>query len=50
MAIVAKISRGSKMDQIYIPKNRAGFSTGQYVLISPLESELKQKRLFKPDS
>ena len=48
MAIVAKISRGSKMDQIYIPKNRAGFSTGQYVLISPLESELKQKRLFKP--
>ena len=27
------------MDQIYIPKNRLGFSTGAYVLIKPLETK-----------
>ncbi len=47
MDIIAKISKGSKMDQIYLPKNRAGLPTGQYVIIAPLESKLKRKK-FKP--
>ncbi len=38
MELVAKISKGSTMDQIYIPKNRHGLSTGSYVLIKPLET------------
>ena len=39
MELVAKISKGSVMDQIYIPKNRPGLSTGSYVLIKPLETK-----------
>ena len=39
MEIVAKISKGSKMDQIYIPKNRPGLSIGSYVRIQPLETK-----------
>jgi len=35
MVIISRISKGSKMDQIYIPKNRAGLGVGSYVLISP---------------
>lgn len=38
MEIVGKISKGSKMDQIYIPKNRSGFAIGNYVIIKPIES------------
>jgi hypothetical protein len=26
MELIAKVSKGSKMDQAYIPKNRSGFS------------------------
>ncbi len=48
MELIAKISKGSKMDQIYLPKNRAGLPNGQYVIIAPLERELKQKQEFKP--
>ena len=39
MEIIAKISKGSIMDQIYLPKNRAGFSTGSYVVIRPLTTK-----------
>lgn len=46
MEIIGKISRGSKMDQIYIPKNRAGFNNGEYVLISPLKGRIEKQ--FKP--
>ena len=35
MDIIAKISKGSKMDQIYLPKNRIGLENGSYVLIKP---------------
>jgi|TARA_Y100000310_G_C20694627_1_gene824684 hypothetical protein len=45
MELISKISKGSKMDQIYIPKNRIGFPIGNYVLLSPLK---KQKQDFKP--
>jgi|SRR3989344_1271892 len=40
MEIVSRISRGSKMDQIYIPKNRHGFNIGSYVIIKPLEENV----------
>ena len=39
MEMISKISKGSKMDQIYIPKNRSGLSIGSYVVITPLETE-----------
>lgn len=39
MELISKISKGSKMDQIYIPKNRSGFSIGSYVVLKPLENE-----------
>lgn len=50
MEFIGKISKGSKMDQIYIPKNREGLVTGSYVLIKPLdkELELKQTIIEKP--
>lgn len=50
-AIIAKISRGSKMDQIYLPKNRIGMPAGEYVVVSPAGDAIKkkeQKRGFKP--
>jgi predicted nucleotidyltransferase len=36
MELIAKVSRGSKMDQIYIPRNRQSFPVGDYVLITPV--------------
>ena len=48
MELIAKISKGSNMDQIYIPKNRTGLPIGQYVIIAPLEKELAKKQKFKP--
>ncbi|MEK6932570.1 MAG: hypothetical protein AABW56_02125 [Nanoarchaeota archaeon] len=39
MEIISKVSKGSKMDQIYIPKNRYGFSVGSPVIIKSLEEE-----------
>jgi len=44
MEIIGKVSRGSKMDQVYITKNRVGFSIGNYVVVRPLE---KQKPIDK---
>lgn len=35
--IIGKISKGSKMDQIYIPKQRSGMPSGSYVLIKELD-------------
>ena len=46
MVIMARVSRGTKMDQIYIPKNREGLSIGSYVLISLLEEEKKEHDEF----
>ncbi|MEK6867901.1 MAG: hypothetical protein AABX98_03705 [Nanoarchaeota archaeon] len=42
MEIISKVSKGTKMDQIYIPKNRVGFDIGNYVKIVPV---IKPKRL-----
>ncbi len=36
MVLISKVSKGSKMDQIYIPKNRIGFCIGDYVKIEPI--------------
>lgn len=33
MEMISRISKGTKMDQIYIPKNRTGLIIGRYVLI-----------------
>ncbi len=46
MEIIAKISRGSKMDQVYIPKNRSGFSVGSYVILKPIEIEKPVEKPF----
>ena len=47
--LIARISKGSKMDQIYLPKNRTGFSSGEYVLIMPLDKKIEEKtKRFKP--
>ena len=43
MEIIGKVSTGSKMDQIYIPKNRSGFAIGNYVVIKPLEEGRKKE-------
>ena len=47
MEIIGKVSKGSKMDQIYIPKNRVGFAIGNYVVIKPLETEREEKPIEK---
>lgn len=47
MELISKISRGSRMDQIYIPKRRIGFSAGSFVVIRPLqESKPSAEKLF----
>lgn len=34
------------MDQVYLPKNRAGFAIGNYVIIKPLEEKKPVERLY----
>ena len=49
--IIGKISKGSKMDQIYIPRVRSGFDTGSYVVIKLLqqpETKAKDNAPMKP--
>lgn len=48
MEIIGRISKGSRMDQIYLPKNRAGFGAGEYVIISPLERQIGEKEKLRP--
>jgi predicted nucleotidyltransferase len=43
MEIISKVSKGSKMDQIYISKNRVGLNIGEYVVITPLSKEIKKQ-------
>lgn len=45
MEILAKVSKGTVMDQIYIPKIRTGFPNGSFVLIKPVNNP---KAEFKP--
>ncbi len=46
MEIIGKVSKGSKMDQIYIPKNRVGLAVGNYVMIKPLEENKPAKKFY----
>ena len=43
MELIRKVSKGSRMNQIYIPKERMGFNVGTYVVIKPIApTEIKQ--------
>ena len=44
--MIGKVSRGSRMDQIYIPKNRQALPVGSYVEIRPLETEERESKLY----
>lgn len=46
MELISKISKGSRMDQIYIPKNRLGFDIGSYVVVRSLQET--EKITIKP--
>lgn len=46
MELISKISKGTRMDQVYIPKNRRGFDIGSYVIIKPIEVEMVIERPF----
>ncbi|MBU2639797.1 MAG: hypothetical protein KKG75_03800 [Nanoarchaeota archaeon] len=46
MEIISKISKGTKMDQIYIPKNRQGLEPGTYVKIIPIEEKTIERSYF----
>ncbi|MBU0628054.1 MAG: hypothetical protein KKC75_02605 [Nanoarchaeota archaeon] len=41
MELISKVSKGSVMDQIYLPKKRMGFEAGTYVAIRPLQETAK---------
>lgn len=41
MELIARVSKGSAMDQIYLPKQRHGLPAGSYVLITPALQEKK---------
>lgn len=46
MELISRISKGSKMDQIYIPKNRNGLSIGSYVTVKPLETAITPEKPY----
>jgi len=46
MERIGRVSRGSKMDQVYLPKNRVGFGIGNYVVIKSLEEKKPVERLY----
>jgi len=45
MVIIGRVSKGSRMDQVYIPKNRSELSIGSLVILKPLE---EKKGIVKP--
>ncbi|MBS3079365.1 hypothetical protein J4218_04540 [Candidatus Pacearchaeota archaeon] len=48
MELIGKITKGSKIDQIYLPKKRIGFSIGNYVRITPLDISIETVKRNKP--
>ena len=46
MELISKISKGTKMDQVYIPKNRRNFPIGSYVVIKSLETKQSAERPY----
>ncbi|MEK6856029.1 MAG: hypothetical protein AABX66_02620 [Nanoarchaeota archaeon] len=43
MELIAKISKGTLMDQVYLPKNRTSLPTGSYVILKPLASLIQKE-------
>ncbi|MAE13428.1 hypothetical protein CMO92_02585 [Candidatus Woesearchaeota archaeon] len=46
MEIVGRVSKGSRMDQVYIPKQRSGFAVGSYVVLRSLVEPLEKRSLY----
>lgn len=46
MQLISKISKGTLMDQIYLPKKRHGFVVGSHVRIETLETLPSDEKLF----
>ena len=46
MEIVGRISRGSRMDQIYIPKQRNGFNIGERVIVRTMDTAHDAEKPF----
>ncbi len=46
MEMVSKVSKGSIMDQIYLPKKRASLPVGSYVVVSPLTTKREGRKLY----
>ncbi len=46
MEMIAKVSKGSIMDQIYLPKNRIGLNIGDHVIIRSIQIKKKVKRPY----
>ena len=44
--IMGRVSVGSKMDQIYIPKNRVGLASGSLVVVKAIEGIEESKENF----
>ncbi len=44
MELIAKISKGSLMDQIYLPKNRQALETGTFVIVKSIEESQQIKK------
>lgn len=42
VGLVSKVSKGSKMDQVYLPKNREDLVIGSYVVVKSLETVQKE--------
>ena len=44
---ISRVSKGTNMDQVYLPKNRHGLSIGTYVVVKPLQTkEVKKERPY----
>ena len=46
MEIISRVSKGSKMDQVYLPKNRFGLDIGSYVVVKQLEEEKTEEKFY----
>src|SRR3989344_8502675 len=44
--LIGKVSKGSKMDQIYIPKKRESIPVGSYVVVKLLTTEKQKKKPY----
>ncbi len=45
---IGRVSKGTKMDQVYLPKLREGLELGEYVVITSLNNQLTKLKKEKP--